>query len=60
MSKESIKTINKMWKVAVVMVAAVIAILAICQNIGHLFTAALVLVAGLNTELVNSENYDLI
>lgn len=60
MSKESVKKINKAFKVFMFVLAAGIAVAALIGNSGHLVTAAVVFAIGLECEIVNKENYDLL
>ena len=58
MSEDQIKLFNKVWKGFVITVAAIIAIVALFENIGHLFTAAVIFAVGLESEIVKKEDYD--
>jgi hypothetical protein len=58
MSEDQIKLFNKVWKGFVITIAAIIAIVALCENIGHLFTAAVIFAVGLESEIVKKEDYD--
>lgn len=58
MSEESIKYVNKVWKGFVITVAVIVAIVAIFENVGHLFTAAVIFAFGLESEFVKKEDYD--
>lgn len=49
MSEDQIKLLNKVWKGFVITIAAIVAIVAICENVGHLFTAAVIFAVGLES-----------
>jgi hypothetical protein len=58
MSEDQIKLLNKVWKGFVITIAAIVAIVAICENVGHLFTAAVIFAVGLESEIVKKEDYE--
>lgn len=60
MSKKEIKAINMVLKGVLFAFAAGIGVLAIMYNPGHLITAGILLVAALESEFVNEEDYDII
>lgn len=59
MSKESIKIINKIYKVFITVCALTLAIVAIFSNPGHLFTAGLLFAFGINTDIVSKDAADI-
>ena len=59
MSKESIKIINKIYKGFIFSVAIALAIVALVKNPGHLFTAGLIFVFGLHSEIISKDAADI-
>lgn len=59
MSKETIQTVNKVWKGFIFVIAGIIAVCAICKNPGHLFTAAMVFAFGCESNIVKNDDYDI-
>lgn len=59
MSKESIKIINGIYKGIIISSAVALAVVAWFKNPGHLFTAGLIFVFGLNSEIVNKNSADI-
>lgn len=59
MSQKQADKANKVIRTIIIVFAAVMAIVAIKYNPGHLFTASLVFAVGLNAELVEADEFDL-
>jgi hypothetical protein len=59
MSNEQVKRINKVFRTAVITLAAAIAIGALFCNHAHLFTAAIVFAIGLEAEIVKADEFKL-
>lgn len=59
MSKNEIKVINKLWKGFLFVLAVIVAVCALRQNPGHLFTAGFLLVASFESNIVKKEDHDI-
>lgn len=59
MSQKEANEVNKTFRAMVILFAAVLAIVAIIYNPGHLFTAGLVFAFGLEAEIAKADEFDL-
>ena len=59
MSQKEANEVNKTFRAMVFVCAAVLAVVAIIYNPGHLFTAGLILAVGCEAELVEADEFDL-
>ena len=57
-STESAKKVNRVWKIAVISSAAILAVVAILKNPGHLFTAGIIFAIGLESDIVKPDTLD--
>ena len=55
MSQKELNQVNKVYHAIVIVAAIAIAIVAIIYNPGHLFTASLIYVAGINSEFKSAD-----
>lgn len=59
MSQKEANEVNKTFRAMVFVCAAVLAVVAIIYNPGHLFTACLVFAVGCEAKLVKADEFDL-
>lgn len=59
LSKKDMKTVNNVWKAMVCGSAIALAVVAVIYNPGHLFTAGLLFLVGIESEIVKKEDNEI-